>query len=301
MATNRLVTTARGTNLNAFSALDWGLFMGLSLIWGASFLFMAIGLDAFHPGLITWLRIAFGALVLLVVPKRPSPPIAREDMPQVRLLSVIWVAVPLTLFPIAQQWVTSSVAGMLNGAVPIFTAIIATILMRQLPGRLQMAGLVIGFVGMSAIALSSSSDGATAAIGVALILVATIGYGFSNNIVVPLQQRYGSLAIMTRLQTTGFLLVTPFGIYGLFQSSFAWPSLLATAAVGVLGTGLAFVMMGTLAGRVGPTRSSFITYLIPVVALVLGVVLRDEVVAAVAILGSILVILGALLASRKEA
>jgi drug/metabolite transporter (DMT)-like permease len=133
MATNRLVTTARGTNLNAFSALDWGLFMGLSLIWGASFLFMAIGLDAFHPGLITWLRIAFGALVLLVVPKRPSPPIAREDMPQVRLLSVIWVAVPLTLFPIAQQWVTSSVAGMLNGAVPIFTAIIATILMRQLP------------------------------------------------------------------------------------------------------------------------------------------------------------------------
>jgi drug/metabolite transporter (DMT)-like permease len=295
------VTTARGTNLNAFQPVDWGLFMGLSLIWGASFLFMAIGLDSFHPGLITWLRVGFGALVLVTFPKRPMPPIAREDLPQVTLLSIIWVAIPLTLFPIAQQWVTSSVAGMLNGAVPIFTAIIATVLLRQLPGRLQLAGLIIGFVGMSAIALSSSSEGATAAIGVALILVATVGYGFATNIVAPLQQRYGSLTVMTRLQTMAFVMVTPFGLYGLFQSGFAWPSLFATAAVGVLGTGLAFVMMGTLAGRVGPTRSSFITYLIPVVALLLGVVLRDEAVSAVAIVGSALVIFGALLASRREA
>jgi drug/metabolite transporter (DMT)-like permease len=262
---------------------------------------MAIGLDSFHPGLITWLRVGFGALVLVTFPKRPMPPIAREDLPQVTLLSIIWVAIPLTLFPIAQQWVTSSVAGMLNGAVPIFTAIIATVLLRQLPGRLQLAGLIIGFVGMSAIALSSSSEGATAAIGVALILVATVGYGFATNIVAPLQQRYGSLTVMTRLQTMAFVMVTPFGLYGLFQSGFAWPSLFATAAVGVLGTGLAFVMMGTLAGRVGPTRSSFITYLIPVVALLLGVVLRDEAVSAVAIVGSALVIFGALLASRREA
>jgi drug/metabolite transporter (DMT)-like permease len=301
MTANRLVTTARGTNVNAFQPIDWGLFMGLSLIWGASFLFMAIGLDSFHPGLITWLRVGFGALVLVTFPKRPMPPIAREDLPQVTLLSIIWVAIPLTLFPIAQQWVTSSVAGMLNGAVPIFTAIIATVLLRQLPGRLQLAGLIIGFVGMSAIALSSSSEGATAAIGVALILVATVGYGFATNIVAPLQQRYGSLTVMTRLQTMAFVMVTPFGLYGLFQSGFAWPSLFATAAVGVLGTGLAFVMMGTLAGRVGPTRSSFITYLIPVVALLLGVVLRDEAVSAVAIVGSALVIFGALLASRREA
>jgi drug/metabolite transporter (DMT)-like permease len=301
MAANRLVTTARGTNLNAFSAVDWGLFLGLSLIWGASFLFMAIGLDAFHPGLITWLRVGFGALVLTSFPKRPTPPITREDMPQVTLLSIIWVAIPLTLFPIAQQWVDSSIAGMLNGAVPIFTAIIATILLRQLPGQLQIAGLMIGFIGMTAIALSSSSQGATAAIGVALILLATIGYGFSNNIITPLQQRYGSITVMTRLLRMGFLLVTPFGVYGLFHSSFSWPSLFATAAVGVLGTGVAFVMMGNLAGRVGPTRSSFITYLIPVVALILGVVLRDEAVSVVAILGSTLVILGALLASRREA
>ena len=72
------------------------------------------------------------------------------------------------------------------------------------------------------------------------------------------------------------------------------------AALGLLGTGLAYILMGGLAGSVGPTRASFITYLVPVVALVLGVVLRDEIVAPVAIVGSLLVIAGALLASRRE-
>jgi drug/metabolite transporter (DMT)-like permease len=71
-------------------------------------------------------------------------------------------------------------------------------------------------------------------------------------------------------------------------------------ALGFLGTGLAYILMGGLAGSVGPTRASFITYLVPVVALVLGVVFRDEIVAPVAMVGSLLVIVGAILASRRE-
>jgi drug/metabolite transporter (DMT)-like permease len=72
------------------------------------------------------------------------------------------------------------------------------------------------------------------------------------------------------------------------------------AAVGVLGTGVAMVLMGSLVGSVGPTRATFITYLIPIVALVLGVVFRDEFVSPIAILGVVLVIAGAILASRSE-
>ena len=58
---NRILITSHGTNREAFSGRDWGLFLALSAIWGSSFLFMAIGLDAFHPGLVTWLRVGFGA------------------------------------------------------------------------------------------------------------------------------------------------------------------------------------------------------------------------------------------------
>jgi drug/metabolite transporter (DMT)-like permease len=105
---------------------------------------------------------------------------------------------------------------------------------------------------------------------------------------------------MGRALLVATLLVTPYGLFGLTRSEFAWPSLAATLAVGFLGTGVAFLVMGSLVGSVGPTRSSFITYLIPVVALALGVVFRDEIVSPIAVFGSLLVIAGAVLASRRE-
>jgi drug/metabolite transporter (DMT)-like permease len=300
MATPRILTTSHGSNREAFAPIDWGLFVSLSLIWGASFLFMAIGLDAFHPGLVTWLRVGFGAAVMALIPRARKTKIESQDRSRVGILGLVWIALPLTLFPIAQLWIDSAVAGMLNGATPIFTALLATILLRALPGRLQMAGLAVGFAGMVAIALPSAGTGTTAAIGVIMVLVATVCYAVALNMVAPLQQRYGSLPVIARVQWVAAAAVTPFGIYGLTQSSFAWPSLLALLAVGVLGTGVAFVLMGTLSGRVGPTRSAFITYAIPVVALILGVVFRDEIVAPVAVIGVVLVIAGALLASRRE-
>ena len=271
--------------------------MGLSLIWGSSFLLMAIGLDAFHPGVVTWMRIGFGSLVISALPQARSTTIEAEDRNPLRLLSVVWIALPLTLFPLAQQWIDSAVAGMLNGATPIFTAVLATFLLRTLPGRRQLTGLLIGFVGIVSIALPSAGASTTATIGVVMVVVATIGYAVSLNVVTPLAQKYGSLPIMARILRLGALLVTPYGIYGLTQSSFAWPSLLA---VGVLGTGFAFYMMGALTSSVGATRSAFITYAIPVVALALGVAFRDEMVSPIAIGGVALVIVGALLASRRE-
>ena len=83
-------------------------------------------------------------------------------------------------------------------------------------------------------------------------------------------------------------------------STFAWGSFLAVAAAGVLGTGLAFVIMGSLVGRVGSTRASFITYVIPVVALVLGVVFLGDEVGRLALVGVAMVIAGAFLASRRD-
>jgi drug/metabolite transporter (DMT)-like permease len=299
--TNRLLSTSHGTNREAFTGRDWARFVSIGLIWGASFLFIEIGLEAFHPGLVTWMRVGFGALFMAMLPRARATQIRREDRPRVALLAVVWVAIPLTLFPIAQQWIDSAVAGMLNGAVPIFTAIIASALLRQLPGRLQIAGLIVGFVGIVAIALPSAESGNTAALGVALVLVATICYGFATNIVTPLQQAYGSIPVMARMLWVAAVLVAPYGLFGLARSTFDWGSLAALMALGLLGTGLAYIIMGGLAGSVGPTRASFITYLIPVVALVLGVVFRDEIVAPVAIVGSLLVIGGAFLASRREA
>jgi drug/metabolite transporter (DMT)-like permease len=300
MATTRLPATSHGTNRDAFTATDWGLFLSLTLIWGSSFLFIAIGLDAFHPGLVTLLRVAFGAGFLALIPRTRAVRIDREDLGRIVFLATVWVAIPFTLFPIAQQWINSAVAGMLNGATPIFTALLATAFLRSLPGRFQITGLIIGFGGIMAIALPSAGTGKAAALGVALVVAATLCYAISLNLITPLQQKYGSLPLMARVQLLATLMVAPFGLWGLGGSSFSWASLLAVAAIGVLGTGLAFVLMGTLAGSVGATRASFITYLTPVVALALGVVFRGDVVSPIALVGVALVIVGAILASRSE-
>jgi drug/metabolite transporter (DMT)-like permease len=297
---DRVLLTTHGTHRDAFAGVDWLLFLVVGTIWGSSFLFMAIGLEALRPGLVTWLRILFGASALWLVPGARSARIDRADRAGLLLLSITWVAIPFTLFPLAQGSVNSAIAGMLNGAAPIFTAVVATILLRRPPGARQLVGIPLGFLGVAAIAFSVASQGSSQVLGVILILVATICYGIAFNVATPLQQRYSSLPLMARILAIGAVLTAPLGVASIPGSHFSWPALFAVAAVGVLGTGLAFVLIGRLVGRVGSTRASIVGYLIPVVALLLGVLLRDDEVGPFAIAGIALVVAGAYLTSRRE-
>jgi drug/metabolite transporter (DMT)-like permease len=295
----RVLSTADGTHREAFAALDWSVFLVVGSIWGASFLLIAIGLEAFRPGLVTWLRIVFGASALWTL-RGARVRIEREDLPRLLVLSLSWVVVPFILFPLAQGSVNSAIAGMLNGAAPIFTAVIAALLLRRAPGPRQAVGIPLGFGGVAAIALSAATGGSSQALGVGMIVVATICYGVAFNVATPLQHRYGSVPVMARILAIGAVLTAPIGVASIPGSAFAWDSLAAVAALGLVGTGFAFVLMGRLVGRVGATRASIVGYLIPVVALVLGVLLRGDEVGPVAVVGVALVIAGAYLTSRRE-
>jgi drug/metabolite transporter (DMT)-like permease len=239
--------------------LDWGLFLSIGCIWGSSFLLIAIGLDAFGPGLVTWLRILLGAAALWLVPAARQP-LQREDRRRLVTVSVLWVAIPFTLFPLAEQWISSGLTGLINGALPIFAVAVSSLMLRRAPGRAQALGLVVGFSGIAAIALPSMGAGSSEAMGVIQALVATICYGFAMNIAAPLAQRYGALPVMARMLALGTVWTAPLGLLALRGSSFAWPSALAVAGLGVVGTGIAFVLMGHLVSRVG-SRASFAIYL----------------------------------------
>ena len=295
----RLFERATAANDGSFTPGDWGLFIAVAAIWGSSFLFIDIGLDAFPPGLITLLRVASGALALLVLPK-PIVTIEPSDRSRLLLLSVIWVAVPFTLFPIAEQYINSSVTGLLNGATPIFAATVAAVLLRQRATGPLLLGIVVGFAGIVLISLPSIGDGASEARGVFLVLGATVCYGFAVNLAAPLQQRYGSLPLMSRMLALATFWTLPYGLWDIGDATWEAGPLVAVLVLGVFGTGIAFAIMGSLVGRVGSTRASFITYLIPVVALALGVTFRDDTVAPLAVIGIVLVIGGALLASRAR-
>lgn len=297
-ASLRTVSTAAtvSPSTRSFGAAEWGLLLGISLIWGGSFLFMAIGLEAFAPGLVTWLRVGLGALTLAAIPAARRP-IAPDDRARLVALSFLWVAIPFTLFPLAQRSLDSGVAGMLNGATPLFAAAVGFALHRRIPGRPVLVGLLVGFAGVVAISLPQGARGALS--GALLVLAATLCYGFALNIAEPLQLRYGSLVVMGRMLALAAVWTAPLGIAALGESTFRWGPFTAVAVAGVAGTGLAFVMMGSLVGRAGPTRASFTTYVIPAVAILLGALVRHEPVNAVSVVGIVLVVAGALLASRS--
>ncbi|MBI3649126.1 MAG: DMT family transporter [Actinobacteria bacterium] len=297
---SRILSTSEGTHRGTFTPLDWTLFLAIGGIWGSSFILIATGLDAFRPGLVTWLRVGSGAAVLWLSPNA-RPPIEREDRPRLVALSILWVGIPFTLFPLAQQHVESAAAGMLNGGLPIVATLVASVMLRRVPAPVQILGLVLGSAGVAVIALSTAGEGGSEAFGVLLLLGAVLCYGFAINIAAPLQQRYGSLRVMARMLALASLWTAPFGLASIPGSRLKWGPLAAVLALGAIGTGVAFVCMGMLVGRVGSTRASFATYLIPVVAMVLGVVVLGERVAAIAMAGVAAVIAGAMLASRREA
>ena len=294
-----MLETGGGTLTDAFGAPEWGLLGTIAVIWGSSFLFISIGLEAFAPGVVALARVGFGALALGMVP-RARRSVGREDLPRIALLGAIWMGIPLLLFPIAQQWIDSSVAGMINGAVPITTAAWATVLLRRLPGKRQLLGIALGFLGVLAIFVPELRGTSATALGAGLVGVAIVLYGLSANLAVPLQQRYGAMPVLWRAQLVALVIVAPFGLWQLPASTWAWSSALAMLPLGVLGTGLAFVLMTTLVGRVGGPRGSIAIYFTPVVALLLGVFVRGEHVKLVAIAGTALVLVGAWITSRRE-
>ncbi|MBK5221648.1 MAG: DMT family transporter [Acidimicrobiia bacterium] len=295
----RLPRTASGTHSGAFTAPDWGLLLSCALIWGASFYFMEIGLRALEPGVITFLRVVFGALALGVLPASRTA-VDREDWPRLVLLGGIWMALPFTMFPLAQQWINSSLTGMLNAAMPVMTALVTLAMARRLPARTQATGLAVGLAGIVAIGWDGLNEGGSSALGVGLVLVAVSSYAVSINLAVPLQQRYGSLPILVRIQLVAMVLTSPFAVAGLGASSFEIGPVMSVVALGVFGTGLAFAAMGTLVGRVGATRGSISTYLVPIVSISLGAVLLDEAMHAAALFGTALVLAGAWLVTRAD-
>ena len=300
--TTPTIARAAAQNDGDFNAFDWALFLGVSLIWGASFLLIAEALEGLTPGVITLGRVGLGAVTLIVFRAMSSdlPKVEPEDRKTLVLLSFLWVAIPFTLFPLAQEHINSAVTGLLNGAMPVFAGVVSALLVKVIPAGVQRIGIIVGFVGILLISLGSVGGGnSTELRGVLMVLGATVCYGFAVNIAAPLQAKYGAVVTMGSVLSFATLWVLPLGFRDFGDNEWSLGPILAVVFLGAVGTGGAYWIMATLVGRVGPVRASFITYLIPVVSLVLGVTIRNDQVQLLAIVGAALTIGGAFLASRK--
>jgi drug/metabolite transporter (DMT)-like permease len=286
-----------GSHPSAYGATEWSLTLTIGIIWGSAFLWIAMGVDHFSPGVVAFGRVALGAGALALF-SRARIRIDRADWGRVLVVAVVGNAAPALLYSTAETSLDSAVAGMVTAGVPIVSLVIAALLLRQLPGKAQAIGITMGFAGIFMMTLPSLRGTHADPLGVGLVIVAIIGYGISGNLLVPLQQRYGGLAVtMWALILSSFMLF-PFAIATAGSSEFAMSSLVAVVILGVIGTGIVRALGATLAGRVGAPRMATTAYLIPLFAIVLGVTFRGEIVRPIAIAGVAVVLVGAYIATR---
>ena len=279
----------------------WWLLILPGLIWGASFLFIAEALHSVNPNGLTFLRICFGFVTLAFFPAARKSQIARKDWAKVFWLGVLWFAFPMSMFPFAEQLVSSALTGMLNGANPLFATIAASIIARKAPSRGVATGLAIGLFGTVLIALPAIGEGRNSVTGISLVLIAVSCYGVALNLARALQLEYGAIPVIWRAQAVAVLLTAPLGIPDVLNAHWSPIPFFSLLALGSLGTAIANVLMASAAGRFGAARASGATFLIPVVALILGVAVRHEQVALLSVAGCFVSILGAWFMKRASA
>ncbi|MEO8129336.1 MAG: DMT family transporter [Bryobacteraceae bacterium] len=278
----------------------WLLLIIPGLIWGASFLFIAEGLRSIGPSGVCFVRICIGFATLALFPSARKP-VARADWGNVAWLGLLWFAFPLSMFPFAEQRVSSALTGMLNGANPLFATLVAAYIVRRAPSRGVAAGLAVGLTGTVLIALPAMNEGRSSAIGIAMILAALVSYGVALSIARSLQQQYGAVPVIWRAQGVALILTAPLGIPDLFTAHWSLYPALSLLALGIFGTAIANVVLASAAGRFGAARASSTTFLIPVVALALGVAVRNEQVALLSVAGCLVCLMGAWLMKRASA
>jgi drug/metabolite transporter (DMT)-like permease len=283
-----------------FGGADWALLTAVALMWGTSFLFIEIALEAVSPTVVAWARVLFGAVALGCL-RAARQPVTRADWPMIAVLGLVWLGVPFVLFPLAQRSIDSSLAGMINGATPLFTVLIAVVWTRRLPASYQRVGLLVGFAGVVAVNWPAVQGADATTVGVALAVLAAVFYGVAFNIAPPLQARSGTLPVIWRAQLVALVALSGPAAVDRSGWGWSWSAWSALVALGVLSTGVAFAAFVTLIARVGATRGSVAVYFIPIVAIVVGVVFAAETVEVVSLVGTGLVLVGAWLTSRKEA
>ena len=277
----------------------------LALIWGCSFYFMKIGLEALTPAGITFSRIILGLITLLIISAVTKTRLAsRHSWKALFLTALMITAIPWTLFAFSETHISSALAGIINGATPLMTLLaILLVFKEERPTRQRMIGLGIGFIGVLFVLGIWQGMGSGTWIGVAACVGAIACYGFSY----PYMRRHLTggpnatdltpLALATGLLVMGSIQITPIMlISGYTTASITWPVVFAMLALGCLGSGVAYVLSRRVVSKADATTASTVTYLTPLVAVIAGAFLLSEPITWNQPTGGLLIIIGAAIA-----
>jgi drug/metabolite transporter (DMT)-like permease len=278
----------------------------LALAWGSNFLWIKVALDGLSPVQLTFARMAAGALVLAVIVRLRSEhlPHDRWFTIHIAIAALVGNVVPYLLFAVGEQTVASSLAGVINATTPLWTVLVALAVGEEHnPPRARLVGLAVGFAGALIILHPWTSNAGTDLGGQLACLVAAASYGVSFVYMARyLTPRGASPFVLAQGQTLAatIILAPALLIAGRQSVDLDASVVAATAMLGFVGTGLAYVLNYAIIARDGPTVASTVTYLLPVVAVALGAIVLDEPITAAVVVGTMVVLIGVALARQPQ-
>ena len=279
---------------------SWTLLLLLASLWGASYLFIKLGLEDFSPAMVVFLRTVLAALVLLPLAlHRRALAGLLERWRWIVVLAAIQVAVPFLLISWGEEEISSSLAGILVASAPILTALLAIwVDQSEKPNRVSAAGIGIGIVGV-ALLLGIDVGGDTGAlVGGLAVLLASLGYAIGGFLIKSKMKDMQAIGIVTSTMGTSALLTLPLALVTFPSETPGLQAVWAMAALGALGTGVAFVIFYSLIAELGPSKAAIVAYIAPIFALFYGVVFLGENFTLVTVLGMALILGGSWLAGE---
>ena len=269
-----------------------------SSIWGSSFLMIKYSLEELNPSDIAIYRILIGALFINIF-VRAKENIIKTDNVKIFIISFFWMALPFYMFGIAEQTITSSLAGLINGSTPIFVAFIAVVFYKLKVTKIQILYIFTGFIGVGLISLSEGISDLSFDIGFIYALIASISYGIAVNMVEPLIKKYDSLIVIKMVIRYALLIsLIMLGPTASFKLPTAGVSLIPMLVLGIGSTGIAFLTYYKLLESVGRISSSFIVYMIPIFSIYFGYQFLNEITNSIQFLGIGVILTSAFLYSR---
>jgi drug/metabolite transporter (DMT)-like permease len=282
------------------SARAWTGFAALSLLWGVPYLFIKVAVDGgMSPAFVAWVRVVLAAVILLALAGRAGVlPTVRGHWRWLAIYGLIEIAIPFPLIAAGEQHVSSSLAAILIAAVPLFVALLAIRFdhAERATGS-RLAGLLIGLTGVVVLMGIDVAGKRDEMLGAAAILVAALGYAAAPMV---LKRKFGHLDSRAAMGTSlaiAAIALTPFAALAPPEAMPDADVLASLAVLGIACTALALVILTALIVEIGPGRALVITYINPVIAVALGVVILHEHLGPGSVIGLLLIIAGSWLST----
>jgi len=287
------------------SRAEWLVFAALGFAWGSSYLFIKIGVETLTPFTLVAARLAIGTAVLALVMRLTGHhlPRVRSAYGHLLVVALLGVVIPFSLITWGEQSIDSALAAILNGTVPLFAIVLAALVLADEPMTVnRVAGLLLGFAGVVALVGPNLRSGLAGGVaGEVALIVASVSYAAAG-VYARWKVRDVSPQASALLEI-GFAfvitLVLAFAIESPLATRVEASAVLAVVWLGLVGSGLAFMAFFWLLSRWGATRTSMVAYLIPVVGILLGVLVRHEEVTLLTMVGTAMVIGGVALANSR--